>query len=198
MDRSAAKIALIRSTRLHEGALRRFARRSSLALVALLFLLAAGSVQAATDGTLGNLTFATTDVSIIVGETAQASGLTDIVLSPWSDGLPAPFGTTQACVYSSTGGYQVTASSTNGAGTTFRLASGVSHIRYNVRWNDGTSGLTPVSNGLPLTGLVGDSSSPTCSGSTPVTIEVSITNTNISAALFGSYSDTLTVMITPQ
>jgi len=171
---------------------------SVIALVAVVFMLTVSPVLAATDGAFGNTSFATTDVSLIVGETAQASGLTDIILTPWSDGNPAPFGTTHACVYTSTGGYQVTAISGNGAGTTFRLASGVAFIRYRVRWNDGTAGLTPIANGTPLTGRAGDSSSPTCSGATPVTVEVRITAADIAAANFGSYADTLTVMITPQ
>jgi hypothetical protein len=157
-----------------------------------------GPAFAATDGAFGLLSVGTTNISIIVGETAQASGLDDIILTPWSDGNPAPVGSTQACIYSSTGGYQMTATSANAAGTRFRLSSGVNFVRYRVRWNDGLSGLTPVANGTPLTGLVGDSSDPICGGAKPVTIEVRITNADITAASFGSYADTLTVMITPQ
>ena len=154
--------------------------------------------QAATDGNLGNVSVGTSQISIIVGDTAQATGFSDIILAPWSSGSPAPVGTSTACIYTSTGGYQVTATSANAAGSQFRLAGTSGFVRYFVRWNDGSSGLTPVTNGTPLAGLVGDATSPTCNGANPATVEVRITNSAISSAGFGQYSDTLTLMITPQ
>ena len=198
MERSSKEFARIAKKR-RPG--RRALGRRAVILMFVLSMLATlptSSAIAASDGAFGNLSVGTSDVSIIVGETAQASGLSDIILTPWSDGNPAPFGTTHACVYTSTGLYQMTATSSNGAGTNFRLSSGANYLRYRVRWNDGTTGLTPVSNGLPLTGLVGDSTSATCSGATPVTVEVRISTADITASLFGTYVDTMTVMITPQ
>ncbi len=154
--------------------------------------------QSATDGLLGLVSQATSDISIIVGDTAQASGLEDIVLAPWSDGQAPPRGTANACIYSSTGLYQVSAASSNGAGTNFRLQSGSDFIIYTVRWNDGVNGLQRVDNGIPLSGRVGDSTSLDCGGADPATIQVNISLPRIQAAPFGSYVDTLTVMITPQ
>ena len=98
----------------------------------------------------------------------------------------------------STGSYQVTATSSNAASNRFRLASGTNFLRYTVRWNDGVSGLTSVTTGAPLQNLVGDSSSPDCSGSKPASVEVRIPNAAIIAAPIGNYADTLTIMITPQ
>lgn len=92
----------------------------------------------------------------------------------------------------------MSASSANGAGTNFRLTSGTGFVRYTVRWNDGVNGLQRLDNGVPLTGLVGDSTSTTCGGANPATIQVNITRARIRAAPTGSYADTLTVMITPQ
>lgn len=177
-----------------------FARRPSrrLAALAAIGLLVPSTGGAATDGAFGLTSTGTADISIIRGETAQASGLEDIVLAPWTEGDTAPRGTATACVYTSTGSYQISASSSNGAGGNFRLTSGTAFINYRVRWNDGTSGLTLLSNGTPTGGFVGDSSSLNCGGANPATIQVNITNAAISAAPTGTYSDTLTIMITPQ
>ena len=161
-------------------------------------LLSAGASLAATDGAFGLISQGSTDTSIIRGDTAQASGLDDIILAPWSQGDPSPRGTATACIYTSTGSYQISASSSNGAGTAFQLSSGTSFINYTVSWNDGVSGLQRTFNGTPLTGLVGDSTSANCGGANPATIQVNILRSNMQGAPTGTYSDTLTVMITPQ
>jgi hypothetical protein len=177
-------------------------RAASIRPIVLFALLASltptSATLAASDGTLGLSSQATTDISIIRGETTQASGLEDIILSPWSEGDPAPLGTATACIYTSTGNYQLTASSANTAGTGFRLTSGTSFVNYTVRWNDGITGLTIITNGVPVTGLVGDATSTTCNGSNPATIQVQISNSQIQGAPTGNYGDTLTVLITPQ
>jgi hypothetical protein len=67
-----------------------------------------------------------------------------------------------------------------------------------VRWNDGISSLTRVRNGTLLTGLVGDSTSLDCGGTNPTTIQVNIRGGVTRAAPTGHFSDTLTVIITPQ
>ena len=59
-------------------------------------------------------------------------------------------------------------------------------------------GLTPMSNGTPLAGRTGDSTSLNCNGADPATIQVRIPRIFIQAAPFGSYADTLTVIITPE
>ncbi len=168
------------------------------AALAALVLLAPNLAPAATDGAFGLTSIGSTDISIIRGETAQATGLEDIILAPWTEGDTPPRGTATACIYTSTGTYQVSATSSNGVGGNFRLTSGAAFINYRVRWNDGVGGLTLLANGTPQTGFVGDSASQNCGGANPATIQVNITNAAISAAPTGSYSDTLTVIITPQ
>jgi hypothetical protein len=71
-------------------------------------------------------------------------------------------------------------------------------MNYSVRWNDGVSGLTTIANGIAMTGLVGDTTSTTCNGTKPATIQVRIPNNQIQGAATENYSDTLTVVITPQ
>lgn len=177
---------------------RTFSRQWLIGLVGLGALLLSTTAQAATDGTLGLTSTGTTDISIIKGDTAQITGLTDIVLAPWTVGDPAPVGTSPACVYTSTGTYQMTATSANGSGTTFRLTDGTNFINYTVQWNDGVGGLASTSNGTPLAGLTGDAVSTNCGGATPATVQVNISNAQMTAAPEGTYGDTLTVLITPQ
>jgi hypothetical protein len=169
-----------------------------IALVGLGALLFSTAATAATDGTLGLNSIGTTDISIIKGDTAQITGLTDIVLAPWTTGDPAPVGSANACVYTSTGTYQMTATSSNGAGTTYRLTDGASFINYTVSWNDGAAGLQAIGNGVALVGQVGDAASTTCGGATPATVQVNITVGQMGGAPTGSYGDTLTVLIAPQ
>ncbi|MCR9095360.1 MAG: hypothetical protein NXI30_14160 [bacterium] len=177
---------------------RTFSRQWLIGLVGLGALLLSTTAQAATDGTLGLTSTGTTDISIIKGDTAQITGLQDIVLAPWTAGDAPPVGSSPACVYTSTGSYQMTATSANGAGTTFRLTDGTNFIDYSVQWNDGVGGLTAAANGTPLAGLTGDAVSTNCGGATPATVQVNITNGQMNGAPEGSYGDTLTVLITPQ
>ena len=173
-------------------------RLSLVGLIGLAVLLFSGTATAATDGTLGLTSTGTTDISIIKGETAMITGLTDIILAPWTTGDPAPIGTTNACVYTSTGNYQMTATSSNGAGTAYRLTDGTNFINYGVQWNDGAAGLQATSNGVALVGQVGDGASTTCGGATPATVQVNITVGQMTAAPTGTFGDTLTVLIAPE
>jgi hypothetical protein len=175
-----------------------FKRSLLIGLVGLGALFISTSAMAATDGTLGLSSTGTTDISIIKGDTAQITGLTDILLAPWTTGDPAPVGTASACVYTSTGAYSMTATSANGAGAAFRLTDGTNFIAYAVRWNDGAAGLQLTTNGTPLTTQAGDAASTTCGGATPATVQVSIGVGAMAAAPTGTYGDTLTVLIAPE
>ena len=64
---------------------RNFSRIAKISLVWLSVVAFGGAAMAATDGTLGLTSIGTTDISIIKGDTAQITGLTDIVLVPWTD-----------------------------------------------------------------------------------------------------------------
>ena len=177
---------------------RTLSRQWLIGLVGLGALLVSTTATAATGGTLGLTSTGTTDISIIKGDTAQITGLTDIILAPWTTGDPAPAGTSPACVYTSTGSYQMTATSANGTGGTFRLTDGTNFINYTVSWNDGVAGLQATTNGTPLTGRTGDAVSTTCGGATPATVQVNITNGQMAGAPTGTYGDTLTVLIAPE
>lgn len=67
-------------------------------LIAIALLLSTPNAFAASDGSFGLVSQATTEISIISGETTQATGLEDIILAPWSEGHPAPIGLATACI----------------------------------------------------------------------------------------------------
>ncbi len=87
-----------------------------------------GVAMAATDGTLGASSTGTTEVTISIGDLIQISGLSDITVTPTTITSDAT-GNTTACIYTNgtnvPGGYQVTATSTNGTtGSSFDTADG--------------------------------------------------------------------------
>lgn len=173
-------------------------RQGLVGLVSLgVLLLFSTTATAASDGALGLNSIGSTVVSIVKGDTAQITGMADIVLVPWSTGQPAPVGSTTACVFASTGLYSMTATSANPSGAIFRMTDGLAFIDYTVGWNDGVAGLQAVSNGAALLGLVGDALSLTCGGATPATVQVDITVANMNGAPTGAFSDTLTIIIAP-
>jgi hypothetical protein len=156
------------------------------------------SAFAATDGVLGLTSVGTTIVSITKGDQALITGMLDIALPPWSTGSPAPAGATTACVFSTTGNYQVTTSSANTSGNDYRLTDGFGFIIYTVEWNDGVAGLQPMVGGTALAGQVGDGASQNCGGALPATVAVGIAVGEMNAAAAGAYTDTLTVLIAPE
>jgi hypothetical protein len=175
-------------------------RKLGLALTTTaLVALAVGTAQAATDGLLGLSSIGTTDVTITKGDLAQITGMTNITLAPWNTGSPAPAGVTTACVYTSTGGYQVTASSANTSGVDFRLFDGaLNFITYTMTYNDGVLGAQAMVSGSVQVGQTGDNVSVNCGGGFPATIAVGITVPNMNGAAAGAYSDTLTLLIAPE
>ncbi len=161
-------------------------------------LLWSTAVFASSDGVLGLTSIGTTIVSITKGDVAMISGLGDIALAPWANGQPAPAGLTTACVFTSTGNYQVTATSAFTTGSDFRLSDGINFVTYTASWNDGVSGVAGLTGGTPMVGQVGDAVSMTCGGATPAQVIVNITNPNMVGAAVGTYSDTLTLLIAPE
>ncbi len=175
---------------------RSFFRLSLHGLVVLGALMFSTTAMAATDGTLGLSSTGTTDISIIKGDTAQITGLADMAMAPWTTGDPAPVDSTTACVYTSTGAYQVTPTSANGAGAQFRMADGGNFLVYDVNWNDGTGNVN-LNNGAVQGGRAG-STTVGCGGATNATVQVNVTLGNVTAAPVGNYADTLTLLIAPE
>lgn len=179
--------------------------KSSLMLMALLFTT---PVLAATQGTLGATSTGTVNISITKSVQAQISDLSDMTLSNWSVGDSAVTLFSNACIYSSTGSYKVTATG-SGSGNAFTVASGANTVPYTVTWNAGGTG-NLANTGTSLTTNVqstnftnANTTSATCSGggssNDTARVVVNITQANMNSAVSSStpYTGTLTMLISP-
>ena len=95
--------------------------------------------EAATQGTLGATSTGTANISITKSVQAQISDLSDMTLSSWSIGQGAVTLYSNVCIYSSTGGYKVTATG-SGSSNAYTIASGSNTMPYSVAWNAGGAG----------------------------------------------------------
>lgn len=161
------------------------------------------SVFAATDGTLGTTSTGTVGVSITIPALVQISGLSDITLGSIST-FPAT-GNTTACIYSNVaspaGSYFVTASSANALTTSFRVkGTGTNYIVYNAFWNN-TSAATPttaLSSGTKTAQQTGGNAiSLTCGGTPNANFNVNFSSAQVAGASADTYTDTVTLLITP-
>jgi len=149
---------------------------------------------------------------------AQAQDDSDSVKVPVSASVPAKVSVTQVqpftlgnwtgagaleaeqqlCVWSSTGGYSLTASTTEGGNRFGMLGPKSRLLDYDVLWNDG-SGYQTLSSGQTYTGLSTSANSIDCSSSADSSarpfIKVSVAEADLSKAKAGSYSDVLEVLI---
>ncbi len=139
----------------------------------------------------------TTVVSISKVDRVRISGISDISLSSWSAGGPTPSGVTSFCVFSSTGRYQVAASSAHSSGADFRLTNGSDFVVYSVQWDSGST-RTPMTSGTPLTHRTGDAIDLSCAGRSPAAVVVGTVEGQMGSAPAGRYTDTLTVLVAPE
>ncbi|MFQ5352575.1 MAG: hypothetical protein ACE5D3_05825 [Candidatus Binatia bacterium] len=155
------------------------------------------SVGAATsDGSLGSTSTGTQDISLTIQDLVQVSGIAAIDLGTYG-GSGNASGSDTMCVYrNGTGSYSVTLTSANESSGAFRLNAGTDYITYSVTWDD-TSGPSAVSSSTALTGQSGDSSSQTCNSVDNATVAVSATAAALQAAPTGSYSDVITILVSP-
>lgn len=103
------------------------------------------------------------------------------------------------CIYStaSNGAYEITVSSPNQVGGNFRLTRGSEFIPYTLYFSPTGSG--SGTNLVSTSSLSGNgSSSIDCLGVDNATLTAEILSTNIFIASAGTYTDTLTLVVTPQ
>ncbi|TNF65515.1 MAG: hypothetical protein EP298_12390 [Gammaproteobacteria bacterium] len=163
---------------------------------------------AATQGTTGATSTGTVDISINVGEIARISNLSDFNLGNWVAGTVTD--QQNVCIYTneSLGQYTVTASSLNSQGGNFSLYDGGSnYLEYRVYWEDQAGGSVGTSTaswfGAGSSGTTSgaqsnaNTTSDTCGGIDNATLLVRVLNADLTAAVDGAYSDTLTLIIAP-
>ncbi len=155
----------------------------------------AGNAMAATDGILGSTSEGTAVIQISKLNAVQITDLDDINLGTQGNLTATATGSDAVCVFSSTGGYNITITSANGA---FQLedANTTTDIPYSLDWTAGST--SAVTYNTPITGLVGDSTAVDCNATTNASFEVSVTAADFNAADPGSYTDTLTLLVQPE
>lgn len=163
---------------------------------------------AATQGTLGATSSGTVNISITKSVQAQISNLTDMTLTNWSVGDGAVTLFSNACIYSSTGSYKVTATG-SGLANIFTINSGLNIIPYSVSWNAGgagnlaSSGTTLLPNVISSTFSNADSGSASCNGggsandTARVVVNITQAAMNTAASSSTPYTGTLTMLISP-
>lgn len=165
-----------------------------------------GLAFAATDGTEGLTSTGTSDVSVTKENTALISGIDDIAFGTLGL-LPTPAVETSAmCVYAANAGaYGITITSGSGNGAFAMNEPGGGTLAYSVRWADASGTLTAVADGTPTTTLLGSSTELDCASDTAngvansnAILEVTIAEAEYNAAPSGVYTDTLTLLITPE
>lgn len=123
----------------------------------------------------------------------RVSALSDIAFGTWS-GSGNLQGSSPVCVYHlDSDNYLITVT---GPSNQYRVSSGGNHIPFAVEWRDDSPTFTSLSSGVTSTTFSGaHRSSTTCSGSTNATIRVTLAESDLSAAIVGSYGGTLTILL---
>lgn len=172
------------------------------ALIAVCALQAPAMAHAATQGSLGATSTGSVDISATVPGRVQISGLSDVAFGT-VDPTVAASNAQNVCVWSNTSGraYSITATG-SGAANAFSLTDGANNLAYGVEWSDasGQSSGTALTTAATLMGLTSTATNPTCSAgpASSASLIVKMTAADLQAAVAGSYTGTLTLVVAPQ
>jgi hypothetical protein len=140
---------------------------------------------------------------ITVPALVRISGIDDIALGLY-DGVSAIVAANESyCIYTNTGNYTITPSSTTGSSPgSFALLSGSDQVEYTVKISnstDASSGIQLENNQSsgPLVANQGVPLSPTCSGGDNAAVHVEISGSELQGKSAGIYSGTLTLQVAP-
>lgn len=159
--------------------------------------------EAASQGTKGNTSSGSAQVSSSVPNKIRISGLTDLALGEWS-GSGGQSGTiSDICVWSSTRGYNLTAtgSLTGGAFGLVHSTDSSYEVPFAVTWDDGDGdAVDALTAGTNVAGLTADSKTNQCNNPSDVTasLGVAITEANLEAVIAGSYAGTINLTVAPE
>lgn len=184
-------------------------------LATLALLCGTTTAFAATDGTIGTASSTgTAGLTLEIPKLIQITGMKDISLA-YVAGQEDKTDNKDICIYANldagqdetytvtgTGNYAASGSD----GTDFYLKRGgagtVDTIAYSVSYNDasGTTGAQALTAGTALTGQTGFSNTVNelCSANQNANYSITITKANILAALHGTYTGTLTLVVAPE
>ncbi len=159
-----------------------------------------GAALAATaDGTVGATSTGTLDVSVAVPEVALIENLTPISLNHTAGSNTV--GSDTFCIWSTTGGYNITITSQNGGGGNFIAANGPDQVGYSVVFDDSTDPSTgaTVVEGTPIGSLLTpDDSFPAGCAADNAVLEVTFLDGDLNTAGAGVYTDEVTLIVAPE
>lgn len=161
-----------------------------------LALLAASSVQAASQGQLAEGSSASSSgslqVGLVVPELVRLGNVDDLVLN-WDAGANRFVASDGLCVYRNiSGNYSVTASSDNGAGSFRMTGDGGSSLPYDVQWN----GQSLAAGQRSPMQADADRTSLDCGGGSNIVLGVSASTDQVGqASRTGLHTDTLTLQV---
>lgn len=153
------------------------------------------TAHAASQGTLGATSQGDIDITLTVPNLAQISRLDDLSTT-WTGTAVAL--TENFCVFSTTRSYTIQADSANGTGTTFRLHNSGNYIVYDVDWTDTAPTTVNLDHGVPSATLASSATAVDCGPGDNTSLTVNITAAAIAAQPAAVYTDTLTLLVTPQ
>lgn len=144
-----------------------------------------------------------TTISVTIPGLVQISGLSNITLIP-TDFISPILGATTACIYTNVitplGAYYVTATSANGLAGAFRVVNGGNFITYRAYWNptSASSQTVLLASGAKTAQQLGrNSTSLTCGGNPNANFNIRFTSAQIAGAPAATYTDTVTLVISP-
>lgn len=155
---------------------------------------------AASDGTLGTTSSGTVGVSVTVPSTVLISNLSDISVTATD---PTPSGETSPCIFTNVPAatYTITATSAHDSAGSFRVNDGSNYVTYTAQWNDEDNpGGTALTSATTLTGQTSaNTSSLNCGGpgGSNARFTVTFSRDTLLAAPYGTYTDTVTLLVAP-
>jgi hypothetical protein len=141
--------------------------------------------------------------ALAAANNVQITGLSDVALGTISNFGSDTVRAQSVCAYSNTktSGYHVTANGT-GTGGAFTLASGAQTLAYDVQWSNssGQSSGTQLGPNVALTGQTSSATQAICNKgpATTASLIVIVRSTAVAAAMAGTYSGTLTLVLGPE
>jgi hypothetical protein len=130
------------------------------------------------------------------GDVMMITIASDIALGTWT-GSGGVSGTSAICVYHTGGsGYSITLTTST---ANFRVVNGANYVTYTPSFSDSGVGgtYTALSYGVTQSFSGADTSSSSCSGSYNAALKIEVDEADLSSAQPGSYSATLTLVLTP-
>jgi len=174
--------------------------------VAGLLTFTGNSFAVTADGTLGATSTGTVDIEVDISDLVRISNLVAMTGNVYTPGS-AVTDSTPACIYrNGASNYEITATSSNGAGTNFFLNSGADTVLYDVTFDDGVGGPTDLNNAaLESSFQDANQTSVDCSvgagGSATIAVSVpenDATFNGLAEVPAATYTDELTITVGPR